>query len=408
MFTKTKNLNLVYVLSFVDLFAVGLTVPLFSNHLRELGASHFTIGLLNSLYSGLQVISGPIVGSWSDVRDRRSVLQITLLLCSLGYVALGLTNSLLVIASVRILLGVTKHTQSICKAIITDLVPPSDRASAFGRSTAFGSLGFIIGPTLGGHLIERKNGFFHVCLFTSVLFIINVGITCAINEIKSPKKRQLNHESVPIFAKLGHEFNKSVRDMGEIDWGAFWDVFLLRFIFGFSVTMYFSQQSVYLKEQFKMAQRHVGYTISFFSASGMAAAFLLHYINYFYKGDVSCLKRLTHFFLLMTLSLVCLYFAPNIELFLLVLVPFSLSCTVLRIVSMELMLKNASTTHRGSLSGTSNSIMSVARFVTPVTSGLISDKLGGSSALLFTAVPPLIGTLVSVWMKVRNGDKKNN
>ncbi|XP_044261833.1 major facilitator superfamily domain-containing protein 9-like [Tribolium madens] len=408
MFNKNKNLNLVYALSFMDLFAVGLTVPLFSNHLRELGASHFTIGLLNSLYSGLQVISGPIVGSWSDVRDRKSVLQITLLLCSLGYIALGLTNSILFIAIVRILLGVTKHTQSICKAIITDLVPPCDRASALGRSTALGSLGFIIGPTLGGHLIELNNGFFYVCSFTSVLFIVNVALTSVISEIKAPKKGQINQQN-PIFTKLRYEFNKSITDMTEIDWRAFWDVFLLRFIFGFSVTMYFSQQSVYLKEEFQLSQRHVGYTISFFSATGMASAFLLHYItSYFYKMDDSCLKRLTHFFLLMTLSLICLYLAPNFELFLVILVPFSLSCTILRIVSMELMLKKASSTHRGSLSGTSNSIMSIARFVTPVTSGLISDKLGGHSAMLFSAVSPLVGTLVSLWMKLRTVDKKND
>jgi hypothetical protein len=63
MTAKNRDLNLVYIISFMDLFAVGLTVPLFSNHLRELGASHFTIGLLSSLYSGLQVISGPVVVS---------------------------------------------------------------------------------------------------------------------------------------------------------------------------------------------------------------------------------------------------------------------------------------------------------------------------------------------------------
>jgi MFS family permease len=105
MTAKNRDLNLVYIISFMDLFAVGLTVPLFSTHLRELGASHFTIGLLSSLYSGLQVISGPVVGSWSDVRDRKSVLTITLVLCSIAYVALGFANSILVIAIVRFALG---------------------------------------------------------------------------------------------------------------------------------------------------------------------------------------------------------------------------------------------------------------------------------------------------------------
>nr|CAD7602194.1 unnamed protein product [Timema genevievae] len=45
----------------MDLFAVSLAVPLMSAHLKSLGASHFMIGALGSLYPALQLISGPIV-----------------------------------------------------------------------------------------------------------------------------------------------------------------------------------------------------------------------------------------------------------------------------------------------------------------------------------------------------------
>ncbi|XP_063906039.1 major facilitator superfamily domain-containing protein 9-like [Zophobas morio] len=402
MVKQNRDLNLVYVISFMDLFAVGLTVPLFSNHLRELGASHFTIGLLNSLYSGLQVVSGPVVGSWSDVRDRKTVLIVTLFFCSVGYMLLGLTNSLVCVAVIRFILGVTKHTQSICKAIITDLLPVSQRASAFGKSTAFSSLGFIIGPTLGGHLSEMTNGFTYVCALTCLLFIINIVLTSVITNTKKARTQTPQNDS--IVSRFRTEFTKSVTDMTDINWTSLWEVFFLRFIFGFAVTMYFSQQATYLREQFNLSQRHVGYTISYFSATGMASAFLLDSITgSFYKDDTSCLRRLTHCFLLMTLSLVSLYLAPNIQLFLVVLIPFSLSCTILRIVSMELMLKKATGDHRGSLSGTSNSIMSIARFVTPVTSGLVTDTFGGHVAMLFAAVPPLIGTVVSFKMKFKHG-----
>ncbi|RZC31959.1 MFS 1 domain containing protein [Asbolus verrucosus] len=175
MTKPSRDLNLIYAISFMDLFAVGLTFPLLSNHLRELGASHLSVGLISSLYSGLQVVSGPVVGSWSDVRDRKSVLTTTLLLCSVGYILLGLTSSIFVVAVVRFVLGITKHTQSICKAIITDLLPVEERAGAFGKSAAFGSLGFIVGPVIGGHLSEVSNGFSYVCALTGLLFVINIG-----------------------------------------------------------------------------------------------------------------------------------------------------------------------------------------------------------------------------------------
>lgn len=68
-----------------------------------------------------------------------------------------------------------KHTQSICKAFIADIVPGSDRADAYGKSNSFGSLGFVVGPVIGGHVYELQNGFFYVCVLTFFLFIINFG-----------------------------------------------------------------------------------------------------------------------------------------------------------------------------------------------------------------------------------------
>lgn len=50
----------IYWFFFKDLFAIGLTFPLLYPHVRSLGASHTTIGLLASLYSGFQIFSGPI------------------------------------------------------------------------------------------------------------------------------------------------------------------------------------------------------------------------------------------------------------------------------------------------------------------------------------------------------------
>ncbi|KAJ8870628.1 hypothetical protein PR048_029651 [Dryococelus australis] len=70
-----------------DLFAVSLVMPLMSTHLRSLGASHFLIGLLGSTYSCLQLFSGPVVGSWSDIRGRRAVLLFTKLFEMYGCLA---------------------------------------------------------------------------------------------------------------------------------------------------------------------------------------------------------------------------------------------------------------------------------------------------------------------------------
>lgn len=199
---------------------------------------------------------------------------------------------------------------------------------------------------------------------------------------------------------------QSISELSQIQWAKLWDVFLLRFIFGVSMTMYFTQQSVYLHEYYELTQRHIGYIISYFSASGTIGAFILPAITKkYYKDDTSCYTRLQHFFLLMTFSAICLYAAPNIEMFLVLLVPFSFSCTVLRIVSMELMLKQANKDHTGSLSGSSNSVMSIARMVTPVTTGAITDLVGSHTAMLLTSIPPLLGVVLVFNFQSKNINK---
>lgn len=60
--------------------------------------------------------------------------------------------------------------------LILDLIPKDSYSKVFAQSVSIGSLGFVIGPMIGGHLIMLDNGFTYVCLLTSILFLINLGI----------------------------------------------------------------------------------------------------------------------------------------------------------------------------------------------------------------------------------------
>lgn len=86
---------------------------------------------------------------------------------------MGIARSMYLIFLVRFGLGLVKHTQTICKAVITENLPVNEQSGILGRSAAWGSIGFIVGPFLSGHLSELPNGFFYVCTITSTLFIIN-------------------------------------------------------------------------------------------------------------------------------------------------------------------------------------------------------------------------------------------
>ncbi|KAK3907705.1 Major facilitator superfamily domain-containing protein 9 [Frankliniella fusca] len=168
------HLKCVYFMSVMDVFSVGLAIPLLSPYLRSIGASHLIIGLSTSLYGAAQLFSSPLVGSWSDRHGRVSILSLSLAACSVCYFLLGQTSSLFFILLLRILLGCFKHTQSLCKSIIADEVPPYEQAGAYGKLAAISGLGFIIGPVVGGHIADHQHGFSFVTTIILVCFWINI------------------------------------------------------------------------------------------------------------------------------------------------------------------------------------------------------------------------------------------
>lgn len=106
--TMSFAIYLLQAVAFLDLLAVGLIVPLVASHVRDMGGNHLYVGLLGSIYAGFQLGSGPLIGSLSDLKGRKTILILTLLVCGIAYTVLGLTSSILVILLIRAVLGTSE------------------------------------------------------------------------------------------------------------------------------------------------------------------------------------------------------------------------------------------------------------------------------------------------------------
>lgn len=71
--------------------------------------------------------------------------------------------------------GIFKHSLSICRALLADLVSQTERPLVMGHFSAASSVGFILGPVVGGYLIEKDGGFYLSSLICAVIFLINAG-----------------------------------------------------------------------------------------------------------------------------------------------------------------------------------------------------------------------------------------
>ncbi len=139
-----------FITVFVDMVGYGIVVPLLPFYAGEFASSALLVGLLGSLYAGMQFIGGPFLGGLSDRVGRRPVLISCLLGASLAYLMLGLAGTLPLLVAAVALAGGAAGTVATAQAYIADSTAPEHRARGLGLIGAAFGLGLMAGPALGG------------------------------------------------------------------------------------------------------------------------------------------------------------------------------------------------------------------------------------------------------------------
>src|SRR4029078_8048246 len=151
---KRSPLVVIFTTVFIDLVGFGIVIPVLPYYAEgsRFHATPRTVGLLFASYSVMQLIFSPILGRLSDKYGRRPVLLISIIGTGIGFLILGLANTLLLLFVGRILDGITGGNISTAQAYIADITTKENRAKGMGLIGAAFGLGFIFGPALGGIL----------------------------------------------------------------------------------------------------------------------------------------------------------------------------------------------------------------------------------------------------------------
>jgi DHA1 family tetracycline resistance protein-like MFS transporter len=100
----------------------------------------------------MQFAFAPVLGALSDRFGRRPVLVLSNLGLAGDYALMALAPNLAWLFVGRLVAGITSASFSTASAYIADTAPPDKRAAAFGMLGALFSVGFILGPWVGGEL----------------------------------------------------------------------------------------------------------------------------------------------------------------------------------------------------------------------------------------------------------------
>jgi DHA1 family tetracycline resistance protein-like MFS transporter len=147
-------LIVIFTTVFIDLVGFGIVIPVLPFYAEgtAFNATPRTVGLLFASYSIMQLIFSPILGGLSDKYGRRPVLLLSIIGTGIGFLILGLANTLLLLFIGRILDGITGGNISTAQAYIADITTKENRARGMGLIGAAFGLGFIFGPAIGGIL----------------------------------------------------------------------------------------------------------------------------------------------------------------------------------------------------------------------------------------------------------------
>lgn len=145
-----------------------------------------TSGILLAMYPLGQFLGSPIIGNLSDHFGRKKILSLSLIGCVIGFVIMALSIcfqhiNLLFVST--FFTGLCESNMAIAQSIIVDKFQDAAiRAKYIGYAYSASSLGYIIGPLLGGSFggIFGYSGAFWITALLVLCLII--WISCSFND----------------------------------------------------------------------------------------------------------------------------------------------------------------------------------------------------------------------------------
>ena len=161
----SKHLFVLLACLFVVMIGLGITVPVLPFYVERLALAEgvsrqsvvMHVGFLTGVYALGQLIFAPVWGRLSDRTGRRPLILIGIAGYVIALVLFGLATSLWLLYAARILGGVlSSATLPVSAAYVADMTTEEKRSRGMAWLGTAVSLGFVVGPALGGILARRN------------------------------------------------------------------------------------------------------------------------------------------------------------------------------------------------------------------------------------------------------------
>ena len=356
-FSKKLALFLLMLNMFLTFSGVGLVIPIMPTYLKTFGAAGQALGFIIALMSFAQFIFSPVAGNLSDRHGRKNLIIFGLIVNGLSQIAMGLSTELWMLYLCRFFTGVgSAFIIPPVMAYVADITTKGERGKAMGWIGAAISLGFMIGPGIGGFLsnVSLHFPFYFAGGATIVAAILSFFILPTVK----PVVQALASKGDNLFKQMVLSFKTS-----------YFVLLLVVFVFSFGISNFQSTLTMFLTYKFNYTPSDIAIVMTLGGFVGVIIqGFAIERLfNLF--GEM---KIILFSLLMAAISLYGLLFVSEFYIILLVATIFATATTLIRPAVNTLISKTAGK-EQGYAAGMNNAYMSLGNMIGPALAGTLFD-----------------------------------
>ncbi len=355
--SKKLALFILIINMFLTFSGFGLIIPIMPHYLKAFGAAGQALGFIIAIMAFAQFIFSPVAGNLSDRHGRKNLIIFGLLVNGLSQITMGFSSELWMLYLSRFFTGVgTAFIVPPVMAYAADISSKEERGKVMGWIGAAISLGFMIGPGIGGFLSNVSIHFpFYFAGGASIIagiisFLVLPAVKPVISEMATANDN--------LIKQLAHSFKTS-----------YFVLLIVVFVFSFGLANYQATLTMYLTYQFQYTPSDIAMVMTFAGFVGVIVqGFAINKLFTMF-GEM---KIILFGLLVAAISLYGLLFVSNYYLILFVTTLFATATTLIRPAVNTLISKTAGH-EQGFAAGMNNAYMSLGNMIGPALAGILFD-----------------------------------
>ncbi|AYC29088.1 MFS transporter [Paenisporosarcina cavernae] len=344
---------------FIAMSGIGLIIPIMPDYLETFGVAGQALGFLIAMFAFSQFLFSPLSGDLSDKYGRKYLIIIGLVVFGLSQLVFGLATELWVLYAARFVSGLgSAFLVPPMMAFVADITTDEERGKGMGLLGAAMSLGFMIGPAIGGFLAEVSLRFpFYVATAVSILSaILSLFILPNIKPMAVSKDLGKKREN------LWQQIRRSTKT-------SYFVLLIVVFVFSFGLANFQATISLYVDKKYGFSPGQIAMLITIGGFVGVIVqTFVVDRLFRRFGEKIVILVNL----LVSAFAMIAVLFVDGFWPILIVSSVFFTAASLLRPAVNTLISKFAGA-EQGFAAGMNNAYMSLGNMVGPALAGVLFD-----------------------------------